>query len=410
MLTIFDRNEAFHSMRSSVIFEEMTPLAENSSILVSLFVVFTAAKLLAEIFERFHQPAVIGEILAGVLVGPSVLAWASPSEVMHILAEIGVIFLLFTVGLETKPATILRVGKMAVLVAVLGMIFPLITGWAVMRWLGSSPAESWFVGTTMVATSVGITARVLSAMGVLRQESSRVILAAAVIDDILGLLVLAIVSSFSSGKIDYFQITTTVFLAIGFTAVITWVGAPVLKRVAPHVDRLRIHHASFIASLILCFGLSAAAALIGIAAIIGAFLAGMALAEVTENDQNLHKQVSGITEFLTPFFLSYIGLLLQIDLFRNASILGLAILLTFIAMLTKFIGCGLGAWNLGWKSASQVGVGMIPRGEVGIVVAQIGLSFGILSPSLFAVVLFMASATTLIAPALLKILFKKPAH
>src|ERR671917_620040 len=167
---------------------------DATAILLTLFTVILAAKLFAELFERLRQPAVAGEILAGVIVGPSVLGLVAPNEVTNVLAEMGVIFLLFNVGLETKPAALLRVGKTAAVVAVLGVVAPFVCGWLLMRAWGAGGVEALFVGTAMVATSVGITARVLSAMGKLDTETARIILGAAVIDDILGLIILAVVS------------------------------------------------------------------------------------------------------------------------------------------------------------------------------------------------------------------------
>ncbi|HYO90445.1 MAG TPA: cation:proton antiporter [Pyrinomonadaceae bacterium] len=374
-------------------------------VLVTLFVMLVAAKVMAELFERIRQPAVAGEILAGVIIGPSVLAWVEPSEITNTLSEIGVIFLLFTVGLETKPAAIFRVGRSAAIVAVLGVIAPFICGWLLMRAWGATSIEALFVGTALVATSVGITARVLSSMGLLDAPTARIILGAAVIDDILGLLVLAIVSSMASGAINYAAIITTAVLAIGFTAFVALVGAPVVTRLSPRIGRLRIGNSLFIFGLVLCFGLSVAAAYIGVAAIIGAFLAGMALAEACEDDRTMHEQTGGVTEFLVPFFLINIGMQVKLDVFRDPSVILLSILVTLVAVATKLIGCGAGAWNLGARRAAQVGMGMVPRGEVGIVVAQIGLSMAVINARLYGVVLFMAVATTLISPPFLKWLY-----
>ncbi len=169
--------------------------AHNLNILLTLFIMLAAAKILAEIFERLRQPAIVGEILAGVLIGPSLLNWVTSSEITNLLAEVGVIFLLFTVGLETKPVSIFRVGKLALLVAVLGVAAPFVAGYLLLQAWGGTVVQSLFIGTAMVATSVGITARVLSGMGVLDAPASRIILGAAVIDDILGLLILALVAS-----------------------------------------------------------------------------------------------------------------------------------------------------------------------------------------------------------------------
>ena len=380
-----------------------------SELLLTLFVMMAAAKIMAEIFERLHQPAVVGEILAGVLIGQGVLGWVQPTEVTNTLAEIGVIFLLFTVGLEIKPSAIFRVGKMAAVVAVLGIVLPFIGGYFLMRAWGNTTVEALFIGTAMVATSVGITARVLAAMGLLDTQTSRIILGAAVIDDILGLLILALVSSVAAGQLDYLEIVTTGVLAIGFTVFVILVGAPVVNRFAPRIEGLRLSDSLFVFGLVLCLGLSVAAAYIGVAAIIGAFLAGMVLAEATEGNHTVHTQMKGVTEFLVPFFLVNIGMQLRLDVFRDRSTIILTIIITLVAVVTKLIGCGLGAISLGWRRAGQVGIGMVPRGEVGIVVAQIGLSLAVINDALFGVVLFMAIATTLIAPPFLKLLFASEA-
>ena len=379
--------------------------APNPDILLTLFLMLAAAKVLAEVFERLRQPAIVGEILAGVLIGPSVLNWVATSEITNTLAEVGVIFLLFTVGLETKPAAIFKVGKLALIVAVLGVAAPFVAGYFLLQAWGGTVVQSLFIGTALVATSVGITARVLAGMGVLNAPASRIILGAAVIDDILGLLILALVASAAAGRIDYLEIGLTASLAVAFTVFVMLMGAPAITRLAPRIKALRISQSLFVFGLILCLGLSVAAAYIGVAAIIGAFLAGMALAEATEGDETLHKQMNGVTEFLVPFFLVTIGMQLRLDVFRDARVLGLVLVITLVAILTKLLGCGIGAISMGWRRAAQVGVGMIPRGEVGIVVAQIGLSLAVITDTLFGVVLFMSVATTLIAPPFLKLLF-----
>lgn len=386
-----------------------TAMESQTRVLLTLFIMLVAAKLMAELFERLRQPAVAGEILAGVIIGPSLLAWATPSEITSILAEIGVIFLLFTVGLETKPTAIFKVGKRAALVAVLGVIAPFLGGWLLMSAWGGTGVEALFVGTAMVATSVGITARVLSRMGLLDAPTARIILGAAVIDDILGLLVLAIVSSVAAGSVNYLHIITTASLAIGFTVFVALVGAPVVNRVAPKVEKMRSGQGIFIFALALCLGLSVVAAYIGVAAIIGAFLAGMAVAEAAEDNPKMHRQMSGVTEFLVPFFLVNIGMQLSLNVFRSSSVIALCVLVTLVAVMTKLVACGLGAYTLGTRRAAQVGMGMVPRGEVGIIVAQIGLSLAVIGAELYGVVLFMAVATTVIAPPFLKLLYASEA-
>ncbi|HBE82393.1 MAG: cation:proton antiporter [Blastocatellia bacterium] len=376
--------------------------AEHSQVLFALFIMIAAAKLMAELFERLRQPAVVGEILAGVIVGPSVLGWVRPSEIIGIVAEIGVIFLLFMVGLETKPQSVYRVGKKAMLVGTLGVILPFIAGYFIALLWGGSFIEAMFIGAALVATSVGITARVLGSMDLLDKETSRIILGAAVIDDILGLIILSVVSAMSSGDINYLELGKTAALAIAFTLLVAVLGARMMNKVAPKVSNLRVSKPFFNVGLILCLGLSVASIYVGVAAIIGAFLAGMAMAEATEDNPGMHKLTSGVTEFLVPFFLVNIGMQLNLAVFKDASFLLLAFVITFFAVITKFIGCSIGAWGLTRREMAQVGVGMIPRGEVGIVVAQIGLGLAVITERFFAAVLFMAVATTLIAPPLIK--------
>jgi Kef-type K+ transport system membrane component KefB len=381
---------------------------DHSSVILSLFIMLAAAKLMAELFERLKQPAVVGEILAGVIIGPSLLGWVAPSELISILAEIGVIFLLFTVGLETKPQAIFQVGKRAVMVGVLGVILPFIAGYFIAEMWGGSFAEAMFIGAAMVATSVGITARVLGGMGLLDIETSRIILGAAVIDDILGLIILSLVSAVSQGSVSYVGLAKTAGAAILFTLFVALIGSRIINQLAPTIiERLRLSKPFFNIGLVLCLGLSVASIYVGVAAIIGAFLAGMALAEATETNHKMHNLTSGITEFLVPFFLVNIGMQLDLAVFRDSSVIVLAIIITLAAVVTKFVGCGLGAWGMSRREMAQIGVGMIPRGEVGIVVAQIGLGLGVISGHFFASVLFMAVATTLIAPPLIKILYSE---
>ena len=379
--------------------------SEHTKLLLTLFVMFVSAKLLAEIFERLKQPAVAAEILAGVIIGPSLLNWVQPSELTGTLAEIGVIFLLFRVGLETRPADVFSVGLRATLVAALGVIVPFGAGYALFSFYGKPQIEAVFVGAALVATSVGITARVLGQMRVLSLESSRIILGAAVIDDVLGLLILAVVSSMAKGRVHYAEIGTTAALAIGFTLLVALVGARTINKIRPRVDRLKVGQAYLVFGLSVCLGLGLIASYIGVAAIVGAFLAGMALSESTEGT-DMPIQAEAVTEFLLPFFLVNIGMQLRLDAFLTREGMVLAILVTVVAVVTKVLGCGLAALPLGFKRALQVGVGMIPRGEVGIVVAQIGLGLHTISDEAYGVVLFMAVMSTVIAPPLLVPLYR----
>lgn len=370
-----------------------------------LLLIFGSAKLLANLFERMGQPGLVGEIVAGIVLGPSLLNWVQPDQIITSLSEMGVMFLLFRVGLEVRASELMRVGKTALLVAVLGVVLPFVAGWAVMSAAGVTRIEAIFVGAALVATSVGITAQVLSAKGYLQEEASQIILAAAVIDDILGLLVLALVSSLADGHVNIAGLVNTALIAGGFTLLVAKFGTPTLQRVIPTIERrLKSEESQFDLALVLLFALSVAAVYVGVAAIIGAFLAGMALSESV--DSRVHDLAQGITELLVPFFLVAIGLHLDLSGFHSWHMIGLTALICAVAMATKFIGCGLGAYQLGRVGMVRVGVGMIPRGEVGMVVAQIGLGLGVVEKPVYAVVVFMAIATTLVAPPLLSLAYR----
>lgn len=372
---------------------------------LTLLMVFGSAKLLSALFERIGQPGIVGQILAGILIGPAVLNWVQPSDLLEILAELGVIFLLFQVGLEVKASDIWQVGKTALVVAVMGVVVPFLLGWWIMLMAGEPKLEAIFIGTAMVATSIGITAQVLAAKGWLQHTASKIILAAAVIDDVLGLLILAIVSSVSKGDINWIGLGTTAAVAIGFTLLIATFGTRTVKRVVPGLKkRLEPADIEFDLALILLFGLSLLALYAGVAAIIGAFLAGMALSETVES--HVHHRAHGITEFLLPFFLVGIGIHMDLSALADRRMLILTLVIVIAAVASKLIGCGLGAVGMSRIDRLRIGAGMVPRGEVGMIVAQIGLAQQVISKPVYGVVVFMSILTTMVAPALLNYAFR----
>ena len=375
---------------------------------LAMLVVFGSAKLLAEICERLGQPGIVGEILAGALVGPSVLGWITPNDTLKALSDLGVMFLLFGVGLEVKASELLKVGAKATLVATLGVIVPFFAGWGIMRAWGVPQVEAIFVGASMVATSVGITASVLSAKKLLHEIASQIILAAAVIDDVLGLIVLAAVSGVARGRVNFWEFALTAGLATAFTVVMGMWGTRAANRLMPHFDsRVKADDAKFHLALVFLFAMGMLAQYTGVAAIVGAFLAGLALSDTA--DARVRTLTRGVSELLVPFFLVGIGLHLNLAAFRSRSTLILGLLILTAAILTKLIGCGFGALSLGWQNVLKIGLGMVPRGEVGMVVAQIGLSLAVISSEVYSVVVFMAVGTTLVTPLLLKIAFRTPA-
>jgi Kef-type K+ transport system membrane component KefB len=373
---------------------------------LAMLLVFGSAKLLDEIFERLNQPGIVGQIVAGVLLGPSVLGWLAPDNFLGALAELGVMFLLFQVGLEVKSSDLVKSGPTATLVALLGVVVPFFAGWGLLSAWGEPRIESIFVGAAMVATSVGITAQVLAAKGLLQERASRIILGAAVIDDVLGLLILALVSSVAKGKVNLLELGLTAALALGFIAIVVKWGTKTASRVIPRLhQKMRAGEAQFAAAMVLLFALSVLAVYAGVAAIIGAFLAGMALSGSI--GRRVHDLAQGVTELLVPFFLVGIGLRFNVVSFGAWPVVAFSLLIFLVAVVSKFLGCGLGSCRLGWADATRVGVGMIPRGEVGMVVAQIGLSLGVISSRIYDAVVFMAITTTLAAPPLLKMAYKK---
>jgi Kef-type K+ transport system membrane component KefB len=378
---------------------------EGANMLFAMLAVFGIAKLFGELFERLRQPAIVGEIIAGILIGPSVLGWIQPTEFLSALAQLGVMFLLFQVGLEVKSSELMKVGGTATVVAVLGVVVPFVLGWGILLLWGEPQIEAVFTGAAMVATSVGITAQVLASRGLMQVRATKIILAAAVIDDVLGLLVLAVVSSVARGDVQVGGLILTAVMAIGFTLIIATWGTRTVAHVVPRMqEKLRLGEAEFALSMVLLFGLSLLAVYVGVAAIIGAFLAGMALSETV--GERVHDLAHGVTELLVPFFLAGIGLHLDVHSLASGSTLLLAAVILIAAVLSKLVGCGLGAIRLGRGDAVRIGIGMIPRGEVGLVVAQIGLSLGVIAGHVYAVVVAMAVATTLIAPPLLNVAFR----
>ena len=375
---------------------------------LSMLVVFVAAKLLAELFERMGQPGIVGQILAGILIGPHVLGWLEPNVVLAVLAELGVMFLLFRVGLDVKSSELLQVGGTAMLVACAGVVVPFFLGWGIGACWGEARIEAIFMAAAMVATSVGITAQVLRAKGFLHARASRIILAAAVIDDVLGLLVLAVVTSLAKGAVNILQLFLTAAIALGFTVLVAKWGTRTMHRLVPRLEaRMSIVESQFALSMALLFGLALLAVYAGVAAVVGAFLAGMTLSETV--DRRVCQLTDGVTELLVPFFLAGIGLHFDVTVFSSGSTMLLALAVFVAAVVSKLTGCGLGAAALGRRDALRVGVGMIPRGEVGMVVAQLGLAMGVMGRSVYGVVVFMAVATTLVAPPLLKWAYREVA-
>jgi len=379
----------------------------GGGVLLSLFVVFVAAQIGAELAQRAKLPGVVGEIAAGCVVGPSLLGWVQPAEALDVLAEIGVVLLLFSVGLETRLEDMKRVGRSAFLVGVLGVIVPFVLGSLWAHGSGFDWAKSLFVAAAFVATSAGITARVLQELGALQREESRVILGAAVIDDILAMLLLGIVTALQSGEgLRLSHLVVVLVEAVGFVLVIGLLGTRVMRRASPWLEAPINPLSPLTIVLALCLGLAFLSTEFGLAAIIGAFLAGM-IASETQQREALEHQTQPLLALMTPFFFVVTGTKVELaQLASSEALIALAVI-TSIAVASKLIGGFLGALALGKRSALIVGVGMVPRGEVGVVVASLGLAAGVFSPLTYALIVAMSLLTAMITPPVLARLLRK---
>ncbi|MBI5831798.1 MAG: cation:proton antiporter [Armatimonadetes bacterium] len=401
-------------------------------VLLEIVLLLGAAKLGGAVFLRLGQPAVLGELVAGVVLGNMVLLTGdsalltqlsrdvtTPGTPMDILARLGVVLLLFTVGLESDLGAMLKVGVASFLVASIGVVCPFVLGWGVSVWLlpgQPDPLTHIFIGATLCATSVGITARVFQELGRLDQDESRIVLGAAVIDDVMGLVVLAVVSAMITAKdtgqaLAVGSVLGLVLLAVGFLVVSVLGGRWLAPRAYGLASRLQGDGLLLITSLAICFLLSAAAGAVGLAPIVGAFAAGLLLDELHYREMNdrqgtdhkLEELLAPLTALLVPLFFVQMGMTVHLSTFGEAGVLGFAALLTVAAILGKQ-SCGL-VVGKGLDRLS-IGVGMIPRGEVGLIFAAIGRQLRlngepVINDVANSAVVIMVIVTTMVTPPVL---------
>jgi Kef-type K+ transport system membrane component KefB len=386
-----------------------------------------AAKVFGEIAERLKQPAVLGELIAGVVLGASVLgivpADGTLHEIVELLAEVGVAILLFEIGLETDLKEMFRVGGAATTVAFVGVAAPFLLGF--LYWVLTSPAigthdpnvtntmVAVFVGATLTATSVGITARVLTDLGQIHTREARVVIGAAVVDDVLGLVILAIVSGLAAGAaLSVFGIALKFVIAAGFLVVAVIIGNLLAPRLFGLIDRMQVRGVLLVSALSFALLFAALAGLAGSAMIIGSFAAGIVLSSTNQFDA-VTERVKPVADVFTPLFFVSVGSGVDLTLLMpwsanfNLSVLAVGGALLVIAIFGKVIS----GYSVGWGRRKldhlAIGVGMIPRGEVGLIFAHLGLSNGILSSEAFSAILIMVMMTTFLAPPLLKPVFRR---
>lgn len=395
----------------------------DANLLIALAVMLGAAKLCGDLFERIGMPAVLGELSAGIaignldLLGWHVLDFAIGDHNLAFLGELGVVLLLFQVGLESNMGAMARVGVAAFVVACVGVVLPMGLGYGLHALL--APERTWhahlFIGAVLAATSVGITARVFKDLGRIDSPTGRVVLGAAVIDDVLGLIVLAVVSGLvegaNSGKsLDAVAVLIIIGKAVGFLAVAIALGPWVSKRLYRAASVLRVHGVLLATSLCVCLTAAWAAHAVGLAAIVGAFAAGLVLDEVmfhdhiSKGDKPLEERLEPLGQFLTPIFFVLTGAHVDLGAFGNTEALTMAGALTVAAIVGKQ-ACALVAYGDGVNKLS-VGLGMIPRGEVGLIFAATGASLmlgdePVIAQETYAAIVLMVMITTLVTPPLL---------
>jgi Kef-type K+ transport systems, membrane components len=380
-----------------------------TELLVALLAIFAAAKLFGELAKWIGQPAVLGEMLGGIVIGVSGLHLVDAHRpLIHVLSELGVLLLLFLIGLDTDIRRLLAVGRASAAVAVAGVLLPFAAGYGVGALFALPTTVSLFLGASLTATSVAITARVLSDLGQLKRDESQVILGAAVIDDILGLVLLTLVGAIAAGrKITAFSVGKTFGIAFGFVVLAIVAGSVLAPRLIALMTRLRVTRALFFTSIMFAFALAYLADLAGSAVFIGAFAAGLVLAK-TDRARDIEREVYPIAQFFIPIFFVSVGAavdLKQLNPFDPASrrFLIIGLLLTLVAIAGKLVA-GFAAFAGRPLRRLVIGVGMIPRGEVGLIFAQLGLTVGLLSAGLYSSVALMVMVTTFVAPPLLRTL------
>ncbi|HEX9691771.1 MAG TPA: cation:proton antiporter [Gemmatimonadales bacterium] len=389
-----------------------------------LAVMLAVGAAVGVLFRRIGQPPVLGELIAGMFLGSSMLG-VIPADVgdpvtgiIRVLAEIGVVVLLFQIGLETDIGQLFRVGRAATTVAVVGVATPMTLG--ILFWLsplarhefghGNVMTTAILLGATLTATSVGITARVLKDLRVMGSVESRLIVGAAVIDDVIGLVLLGLVASLVAGREpSVLEISRSVGAAIGFLVLAVGVGLVVMRRVFVLIDRLFVGGVLLVAAFAFALALAALASIVGSAMIIGAFAAGMVLAGGNQFDA-ITERIRPVADIFTPIFFLSIGSQFNVRLLsplsaENRSVLLLGLLITLIAAAGKIVA-GWSVWSRKFNRPA-VGFGMLPRGEVGLIFANMGLMAGVLTTELFSAIILMVIATTFAAPPLLKWSFAK---
>jgi Kef-type K+ transport system membrane component KefB len=353
------------------------------------------------------MPTVLGEIIAGIILGGSALGVLDPHDhTIHDMSELGVIVLLFSAGLHTEVGKLVKAGTASLAVAIAGVVLPFVSGYFVTVALGATPTQALVAGAALCATSIGISARVLSELGQLDTPDGQVVLGGAVIDDVIGLIILAVVMGVTSGKelgaIDIARITG---IAVGFLAVAVIIGGRIASVGHLFVKRAQVTGALGLFGLAFAFAMAALAERVGSALIIGAFAAGLVLDDRHDRDE-IEKATSAIGNFVVPIFFASVGAMVDIGAMMNAKSLTIGAALVVCGIVGKVAAGWAPVWYRGNKLL--IGVAMIPRGEVGLIFAQMGLAAGAIDNGLFGAIMLMVLTTTLVTPPALAAIARRP--
>jgi len=373
-------------------------------LVLQIAIILFASKIAGDISVRLGQPAVLGKLLIGIVLGPSVLGIVDNTEILKEISQIGVILLMFIAGLETDMDEFKKSGKAATYVGVLGIVIPLSLGYAAGIVMDLSIAQAVFLGLLLSATSVSISVQALKEMGRLKSKEGSTILGAAVIDDILVILALAFLMSMVGGDVHLGKVIIKKIAFFAIAIFLAWKVVPlVLKKFAP----LKVTETVISAALIICFAFAYLAEFTGVAAIIGAYIAGIGVSFTNYKHEVFEKVETISYSIFVPVFFASIGV--TVELIGIKGNIGLIIALSVVAILTKLVGAAVGAKLAGfnWRNSLGVGAAMVSRGEVALIIAGIGIDSGLLSSELFAVLVIVVLITTLVTPPLMKVLFKE---